>query len=54
MAKPGERVEKSGILCRVHAADSAQVETAIARLKTAFGISTKRPAKTPLLVEVIQ
>ena len=24
IAKPGERVEKSGMLCRVHAADSAQ------------------------------
>ena len=53
IAKPGERVEKSGALCRIHAADSAQVKTAIARLKTAFGISAKRPAKTPLVVEII-
>jgi thymidine phosphorylase len=36
MAKPGERVEKSGVLCRVHAADEAQVEAAVARLKAAF------------------
>jgi len=52
--KPGERVEKSATLCRVHAADSAQAKNALARLKTAFEISTKRPAKIPLIVEVIQ
>jgi pyrimidine-nucleoside phosphorylase len=54
MAKPGERVEKSGILCRVHAANSTQAKEAIARLETAFEISAKRPAKTPLVIEVIQ
>ena len=54
MAKPGGRVEKSGTLCRVHAADSAQAKTAIIRLKTAFEISAKRPAKIPLIIEVIQ
>jgi pyrimidine-nucleoside phosphorylase len=36
IAKPGERVEKSGVLCRVHAADEAQAEAAVARLKAAF------------------
>ena len=54
IAKPGERVEKSGLLCRVHAADSAQAKAAIVRLKRAFEISVKRPAPTPLIVEVIQ
>ena len=39
IAKPGERVEKSGVLCRVHAANTAQARTAAARLKTAFEIS---------------
>ena len=53
IAKPGERVEKSGALCRVHAADYAQAQSAIARLKTAFEISAKRPAKIPLVVEII-
>ncbi len=53
IAKPGERMEKSGILCRVHAGDSVQAKSAIARLKTAFEISAKRPAKTPLIVEII-
>ena len=54
LAKPGERVEKSEILCRVHATDSIQAKSAIARLKTAFEISAKHPAKTPLVVENIQ
>ena len=43
MAKPGERVEKSGALCRVHAANAAQAGAAVARLKTAFEISPCHP-----------
>jgi pyrimidine-nucleoside phosphorylase len=54
IAKPGERVEKSEVLCRVHAVDSASVKAAITRLKTAFEISVKPPAKTPLVVEILQ
>jgi thymidine phosphorylase len=53
IAKPGERVEKSGVLCRVHAADSARVKTATARLKTAFAVSARRPAAAKLVHEVI-
>jgi pyrimidine-nucleoside phosphorylase len=53
MAKPGERVEKSGVLCRVHAADSVQARTAIARLKTVFEISARRPARVRLIQELI-
>jgi len=53
IAKPGERVEKSGTLCRLHAADSVQAKAALARLKTAFAISSKRSAKIPLVVEII-
>ena len=53
LAKPGERVEKSGALCRVHAVDSIQAKSAVARLKTAFEISARRPAKTPLIQEII-
>ena len=52
IAKPGERVEKSRILCRVHAADRAQSEAAIARLKSAFQISA-RPGKIPPLISEI-
>jgi pyrimidine-nucleoside phosphorylase len=53
IAKPGERVDKSGMLCRVHAADESQAEVAAARLKTAFEISTRRPALVPLITDVI-
>ena len=42
IAKPGERVEKAGSLCRVHAANGAQAKAAVARLKTAFEISTRQ------------
>ncbi len=54
IAKPGERVEISGVLCRVHAADSASAKAAVVRLKTAFEISAKRPGKTPLVVKIIR
>jgi pyrimidine-nucleoside phosphorylase len=53
IAKPGERVEKSGTLCRIHATDSAQAKTALDRLKTAFEISARRPSLTPLIQEII-
>ena len=53
IAKPGERVEKNGTLCRVHAADPVQAKTALARLQAAFEISAKRPAKIPLVAEII-
>jgi pyrimidine-nucleoside phosphorylase len=53
IAKPGERVEKSEMLCRVHAAGSVQAKAAIGRLKAAFEISARRPSKTPLVVEII-
>jgi pyrimidine-nucleoside phosphorylase len=53
ITKPGERVEKSGTLCRLHAADSVQAKAALARLKMAFVISAKRSAKIPLVVEII-
>ena len=53
IAKPGERVEKSGVLCRVHAADSAAAKTAVARLQTAFEISAKKVAPQKLVQEII-
>jgi pyrimidine-nucleoside phosphorylase len=52
IAKTGERIEKSGTLCRLHAADSAQAKLAAARLKTAFEI-TPRPVPAPKLVHEI-
>jgi pyrimidine-nucleoside phosphorylase len=53
IAKPGERVEKSGVLCRVHAADSVQAKTAVKRLQVAFEISAKRVKAGALVVEII-
>jgi pyrimidine-nucleoside phosphorylase len=54
IAKPGERVEPGGVLCRVHAADAAQARAEVARLKTAFKISPGRFKSAPLVVEIIQ
>jgi pyrimidine-nucleoside phosphorylase len=53
IAKPGERVEKSGVLCRVHAVGRTEAEAAIARLKSAFEISAKRSARVPMIAEII-
>ena len=53
IAKPGERVEKSGLLCRLHAANSAQAKSTVTRLKAAFKVSANHPAPRPLVVETI-
>jgi thymidine phosphorylase len=53
LAKPGERVEKSGVLCRLHAADSAQAKIATARLLKAFEISPRQTKVAPLVQEII-
>jgi pyrimidine-nucleoside phosphorylase len=54
MAKPGERVERGGVLCRVHATNSAQAKAAAARLETAFVLSPKRQPPSPLVVELVR
>ena len=54
LAKPGEAVQKNSVLARIHAADQLQAKSACARLGAAFEISVKRPAKTPLVVEIIR
>jgi pyrimidine-nucleoside phosphorylase len=53
MAKPGERVEKSGVLCRLHLAKDTEAKTMLARLASAFEISTKRIAPAKLISQVI-
>jgi len=53
LAKPGERVEKSGVLCRIHAVNTAQAETATARLEGAFKISPRRSTVARLVYETI-
>ncbi|HEV2692067.1 MAG TPA: thymidine phosphorylase [Verrucomicrobiae bacterium] len=54
IAKPGEKVGKSGVLCRVHAADAGQAKGAVERVKTAFEISGKKVKAGALVVEVIE
>jgi thymidine phosphorylase len=53
LAKPGERVEKSGTLCRIHAPDTFQAKHALGRLGTAFTISARRHAAENRPQEVI-
>ncbi|MGO8766172.1 MAG: thymidine phosphorylase [Limisphaerales bacterium] len=52
IAKPGEKVEKSGTLCRVHAPDSGRAAMAVGRLESAFEIRS-RPGKIPPLISEI-
>ena len=53
IAKPGERIEKGGVLCRIHASTPAQFNAAAVRLKPAFAISAKRTKPAPLLAGTI-
>ncbi len=53
IAKPGERVERFGVFCRVHAASQADADAAITRLKSAFEISVTPPVQVPLIAEII-
>jgi pyrimidine-nucleoside phosphorylase len=50
----GDVTSFGSILCRVHAADKAQAEAALARLKSAFKISEFPPETKPSILEVIQ
>ena len=53
IAKPGERIEKSRLLCRLHAADSTQTKSAALRLKAAFEISARKISAPKLIREMI-
>ena len=53
LSKPGERVQKSGTLCRLHAADASSAKAALVRLQSAFEISSRRPLSTPLIAELV-
>jgi len=54
LAKPGDKVQPSSTLARIHSKDSAQANAACERLKSAFEISEKPPLATTLIKEVIQ
>ena len=53
IAKLGERVEKSSMLCRVHAADRTRVKAAAAHIKSAFEISPRSEKFLSLTSEII-
>ncbi len=52
LAKPGDKVQRGSILCRIHAATSADAEAAATRLETAFEISQEPPRRTRLIAEI--
>jgi pyrimidine-nucleoside phosphorylase len=54
LAKPGDEVQTSSTLARIHAKDSAQANAACERLKSAFDISENPPVAAKLIHEVIQ
>jgi pyrimidine-nucleoside phosphorylase len=53
MVKPGERMEKSGVLCRVHATNLNEAKEAIARLAAAYDITASKVPARNLAPEVI-
>jgi pyrimidine-nucleoside phosphorylase len=54
LAKPGDEVQTSSTLARIHAKDSSQANAACERLKSAFEITEKPPIPIKLIYEVIQ
>lgn len=53
IAKPGECVEKGGVLCRVHLSKGPQSTMVCERLQHAFDVSSKRPRVASLITEMI-
>ncbi|HEX4265729.1 MAG TPA: thymidine phosphorylase [Verrucomicrobiae bacterium] len=53
LAKPGESVDRNGVLARIHALDRPQAEAAAARLKTAIQISSRKTKPLPRIAEII-
>jgi thymidine phosphorylase len=51
MVQPGEKIEKGGPLCRIHAKDQGQAKQASLRLAQAFVIVADPPALAPLIAE---
>jgi pyrimidine-nucleoside phosphorylase len=49
LAKPGERIAKGELLCRIHATNAKQASLAGSRIETAFQI-TARPRRRPALI----
>jgi pyrimidine-nucleoside phosphorylase len=51
LAKPGQSISPGSVLARVHAVDTAQAESACARLQTAFAFSDNPPTLLPLIAD---
>ena len=49
IAKPGERIERFGLFCRVHAASQADADAAVPRLMSAFQLGSKPKRLSPLV-----
>lgn len=54
IAKPGERVEKGAVLCRIHAGDEDLGNAAADRVRTAFAMSAEAPKALALVRAVVQ
>jgi pyrimidine-nucleoside phosphorylase len=54
LARPGERVKRGAILCRVHAATDKQAREAARRIIDAFKIVRKRPLSQSLVRAVVR
>ncbi len=52
IAKPGDKVRRGSVLCRIHAATPANAESAAARLQDAFVITSSSPRTSTLIAEV--
>jgi thymidine phosphorylase len=53
LAKPGERVENGGVLCRVHTTDRIKAGVASRQLESAFTISNQRPPAIRLVAGIL-
>lgn len=54
IARPADRIERGGPLCRIHAANQTQGEQALVRLRAAFAIADRAPDIPPLVRGVVQ
>jgi pyrimidine-nucleoside phosphorylase len=53
IAKPGERVERGGTLCRVHAASESDARAVVEQVAVAFHIAERPPFLQPLIRDVL-
>jgi pyrimidine-nucleoside phosphorylase len=54
LAKPGERIAKGELFCRIHATDTKQARAAATRIQTAFTIQSRPSKPGQLVAEIIQ